>query len=67
MPRASLLFICMRGTEAYIVSSILKERGIKIWVEGYVMLLGNNSPVDDKMILRNISEIDYAIHESTER
>ena len=31
------------------------------------MLLGDNSPVDYKMILRNISEIDYAIHESTER
>lgn len=53
--------------QIYIVSSILKERRIKVWVEGYVMLMENNSPVDDKMILRNIHEIDSAIHGATEQ
>ncbi len=53
--------------QIYIVSSILKARRIKVWVEGYVMLMENNSPVDDKMILRNIHEIDFAIHGSTEQ
>ena len=51
--------------QIYIVSSILKVRRIKVWVEGYVMLMENNSPVDDKMILRNIREIDSAIHGTT--
>lgn len=31
------------------------------------MLMENNSPVDDKMILRNIHEIDSAIHGVTEQ
>ena len=53
--------------QIYIVSSILKERRIKVWVEGYMMLMENNSPVDDKMILRNIHEIDSAIHGTTEQ
>lgn len=53
--------------QIYIVSSILKARRIKVWVEGYVMLMENNSPVDDKMILRNIHEIDFAIHGATEQ
>lgn len=53
--------------QIYIVSSILKARRIKVWVEGYVMLMENNSPVDDKMILRNIREIDFAIHGTTEQ
>ncbi len=53
--------------QIYIVSSILKARRIKVWVEGYVMLMENNSPVNDKMILRNIREIDSAIHGSTEQ
>ena len=53
--------------QIYIVSSILKVRRIKVWVKGYVMLMENNSPVDDKMILRNIREIDFAIHGTTEQ
>ncbi len=53
--------------QIYIVSSILKSRRIKVWVKGYVMLMENNSPVDDKMILRNINEIDFAIHGATEQ
>lgn len=53
--------------QIYIVSSILKVRRIKVWVEGYVMLMENNSPVDDKMILRNVREIDSAIHGATEQ
>ena len=49
--------------QIYIVSSVLKAKRIKVWIEGYVILLHNNSPVDDSMVLRNRREIDLALHQ----
>ena len=50
--------------QIYIVSNMLRSRGLNVWVQGYVMLLENNSPVDDKMVLRSRRDIDNAIHYS---
>ncbi len=33
-----------------------------VWVEGYVILIHGNSPVQSKYLLENIEDIDRAIH-----
>ncbi len=48
--------------QIYILSHILRQHKLDIWVDGYVILLERNSPVDDNMILESISDIDKAIH-----
>lgn len=48
--------------QIYILSHILRQHKLDIWVDGYVILLERNSPVDDNMILENLSDIDKAIH-----
>ncbi|MBQ3773504.1 MAG: NERD domain-containing protein [Pseudobutyrivibrio sp.] len=48
--------------QIYILSHILKQHKLDVWVDGYVILLEKNSPVDDDMILESLSDIDKAIH-----
>lgn len=48
--------------QIYILSHILRQHKLDIWVDGYVILLERNSPVDDNMILESLSDIDKAIH-----
>lgn len=48
--------------QIYILSHILRQHKLDVWVDGYVILLERNSPVDDKMILESLSDIDKAIH-----
>ncbi|MBQ6463856.1 MAG: NERD domain-containing protein [Pseudobutyrivibrio sp.] len=48
--------------QIYILSHILKQHKLDVWVDGYVILLEKNSPVDDNMILESLSDIDKAIH-----
>lgn len=48
--------------QIYILSHILRQHKLDIWVDGYVILLERNSPVDENMILESLSDIDKAIH-----
>ena len=48
--------------QVYILAGFLKHYGIRVWVEGYVLLLNNNSPVHNGIILESSEEIDHAIH-----
>lgn len=48
--------------QIYILSHILRQHKLDVWVDGYVILLERNSPVDDIMILESLSDIDKAIH-----
>ena len=48
--------------QIYILSHILRQHKLDVWVDGYVILLERNSPVDDKMILESLADIDKAIH-----
>ena len=50
--------------QIYILSHILRQHKLDVWVDGYVILLERNSPVDDKMILESLSDIDKAIHKA---
>lgn len=44
-----------------ILSKLLKNNGLRAWIEGYVILIHNNSPVDSKYII-SLDDIDQVIH-----
>lgn len=48
--------------QVYILSHYLKSQGIDIWVEGYALLLENNSPVHGEYVLESRKGIGTAIH-----
>lgn len=49
--------------QIYILSKLLKNNGLRAWIEGYVILIHNNSPVDSKYIIPfKRAEIDRIIH-----
>lgn len=48
--------------QIYLLAEYLKENDIRVWVSGYVLLMGFNSPVHNEYILDSIHDIDKAIH-----
>lgn len=49
--------------QIYILSKLLKNNGLRAWIDGYVILIHNNSPVDSKYIIPfKRAEIDRIIH-----
>ncbi len=48
--------------QVYLLARYLQAHRIKIWVEGYVILLHQNSSVDSGYIISSPSDIDRAIH-----
>lgn len=48
--------------QVYLLAHYLQRHRIKTWVEGYVILLHQNSPVDSRYIISSLSDIDRAIH-----
>lgn len=48
--------------QVYILARFLKYSGIRVWVDGYVLLLNNNSPVHSDMVLESFEGIDRALH-----
>lgn len=48
--------------QIYLLAHYFQGHRIKIWVEGYVILLHQNSPVDSGYIISSLSDIDMAIH-----
>lgn len=48
--------------QVYILSNYLRTQGVQVWVEGYVFFVNDNSPVQDKSVLRTHDDIDSAIH-----
>lgn len=48
--------------QIYLLAHYLQSHRIKVWVEGYVILLHQNSPVDSEYIISSLSDIDRAIH-----
>lgn len=51
--------------QIYILAKYLREYGIDVWVEGYVFLIDNNSPVHSKNVLESYEDISRAIHSKT--
>lgn len=52
--------------QVYILSRYLKRHGIRVWIDGYVLLINNNSPIHNNMILESSKAIDQAIHRRTQ-
>lgn len=48
--------------QVYLLAHYLQCHRIKAWVEGRVILLHQNSPVDSGYIISSLSDIDRAIH-----
>ncbi len=48
--------------QIYILAHYLDERGLRVWVKGYAMLLNSKSPVKSEYILTSMKDIDRAIH-----
>ena len=46
--------------QIYILAKYLE--GYNVWVEGYVILIRSNSPVQSTYILQSVEDIDRAIH-----
>ena len=52
--------------QVYILSTYLKEAGIRDWIDGYIVLVEANSPVNSRYILESLNDIDRAIHPRTQ-
>ena len=48
--------------QVYLLAHHLRSHGIYVWVEGYVLLLQGNSPVDAPCVLSTPEKIDRALH-----
>ena len=48
--------------QIYILAKHLQYYGIDVWVEGYVLFVKGNSPVDSPRVLTSLQDIDRAIH-----
>ena len=53
--------------QVYILAKYLDYYGARAWVEGYVIMIQGNSPVESEYILKNNSDIDRAIHNCSRR
>lgn len=48
--------------QVYILSSLLKQSGIDVRIEGYVFLVERNSPIESEYVLQTQRDIDSVIH-----
>lgn len=48
--------------QVYLLAHYLQDHRIRVWVEGHVILLHQNSPVDSGYVISSLSDIDRAIH-----
>ncbi|MBR5115093.1 MAG: NERD domain-containing protein [Oscillospiraceae bacterium] len=53
--------------QVWILARYLDYYGLNAWVEGYAILLQDNSPVESQYILNSAEEIDRAIHTASRR
>ncbi len=48
--------------EIYILSKLLKENGLDVWIDGYVFFVEMNSPITSEYVLQTQGDINRAIH-----
>lgn len=51
--------------QVYILSKFLAARGFRIWIDGYVFFVRNNSPVTSEYVLHDEEEIESTIHKGS--
>ena len=49
--------------QIYILSKLLKDNNINIWIEGYVFFVQGNSPIQSDYIVETQGDIDRIIHD----
>ena len=53
--------------QVYILSKVFNYFGVRAWIDGYVYMVENNSPVDNEYILSNTDEIRKVVHSQGKR
>ena len=53
--------------QTWVLANYLRSQGIDVWVRGYVIMLGNNCPVDSEYVLTSRQEIREALHRPDRR
>ena len=48
--------------QIFLLSELLKNHGIRVWIKGYVFFVEQNSPVRSECVLETRKDIDVAIH-----
>lgn len=48
--------------QIHILAKYLEYYGPRVWVNGYVILLHGNSPIESNYVLSNMNDIDHTIH-----
>lgn len=48
--------------QVYLLAHYFQAHRIRVWVDGYVILLHQNSPVDSRYVISSLSDIDRAVH-----
>lgn len=48
--------------QIYLLAKYFDYYGVKVWVDGYALLMHGNSPVESNLVLSDIVDIDNAIH-----
>lgn len=48
--------------QIYILSRLLKNNNVNVWITGYVYFVHENSPIDSSYVLVSPNDIDKAIH-----
>ncbi len=48
--------------EIYLLKEYLKYYGVDLWIEGYVLFVNMNSPVESEYTINDQSEIDDILH-----
>lgn len=51
----------------FVLSRFLKENNLKIWINGYVYFVNDNSPVEDERVIRDEYELEEIIHQNQGR
>lgn len=50
--------------QTYILAHYLESHGVKVWVEGYAILLQGNCPINSRFVLYNKKDIDRRLHKT---
>ncbi len=53
--------------QVYILANYLDYYGVKVWVDGYAMILGASSPVESNMVLESVQQIDSVLHTTVKK
>lgn len=48
--------------QKYILLKLLEQNHLRVWINGYVLLLQGNSPVESDMVLSSMADFDSRIH-----